>query len=115
MPRTKHVPMRTCVGCRTQRPKRELARIVRSPSGSIELDREGKAPGRGAYVCPSRECVERARSARAVARSLRCEVPESFWSDLSDRVESESSVETSGSASQEAPLDAVPSSEGLRA
>ena len=47
----RRVPSRTCVACRTVRPKRELMRVVRTPAGEIILDASGRAPGRGAYVC----------------------------------------------------------------
>ena len=49
----KKIPVRRCVGCNAQRPKRELVRVVRSPEGEISIDLRGKAPGRGAYLCPS--------------------------------------------------------------
>ena len=46
------IPMRQCMGCRERKPKRELIRVVRSPEGAVSLDFQGKAPGRGAYLCP---------------------------------------------------------------
>jgi len=52
-------PLRTCVGCHRVRAKRELVRIVRAPGGPLVVDREGA--GRGAYVCPDADCLERAR------------------------------------------------------
>ena len=48
----KKIPMRQCVGCREMRQKKELVRVVKSPEGVISLDFRGKAPGRGAYLCP---------------------------------------------------------------
>lgn len=54
----KHVPQRTCVGCREVLPKRSLIRIVRSPQG-VQIDPSGKAAGRGAYLHASRSCWER--------------------------------------------------------
>ena len=45
-PKPKKIPMRMCLGCREMKPKREMARIVRSPEGAIALDRVGRAPGR---------------------------------------------------------------------
>ena len=56
----KKIPMRQCVGCREMKAKKELVRVVRSPEGEISLDFRGKAPGRGAYVCPQAECLKRA-------------------------------------------------------
>lgn len=53
--RRKHVPQRTCVGCREVHPKRTLTRIVNSPDG-VKVDTSGKAHGRGAYLHDRREC-----------------------------------------------------------
>jgi hypothetical protein len=66
--------MRTCVGCRTVRPKRELVRLVRTPDLRIELDLTGKKSGRGAYICPRQACLEAAlkknRLLQALAKGL---------------------------------------------
>ena len=56
----KKIPMRQCLGCREMKPKKELIRVVRSPEGALSLDFRGKAPGRGAYVCESIECLKKA-------------------------------------------------------
>jgi predicted RNA-binding protein YlxR (DUF448 family) len=55
-PRPKHVPQRTCVVCRSERGKRELVRIVRTPAGSVQVDPTGKLAGRGAYLCKAQSC-----------------------------------------------------------
>ncbi|MCL5116990.1 MAG: YlxR family protein [Firmicutes bacterium] len=67
------VPMRTCVACTTTRPKKELVRVVRTVEGQLLLDRRGKVSGRGAYLCPSLECVEKALKSHRLERAL--EVP----------------------------------------
>jgi len=67
----RHVPQRTCVGCRTVRPKRELVRVVRTPEGTVELDPTGKRSGRGAYLCPDLSCLEAAVQGRRLERALR--------------------------------------------
>jgi predicted RNA-binding protein YlxR (DUF448 family) len=72
--RRKHVPMRTCIACRRKQPKRELLRVVRRPEGSIELDPKGKLSGRGAYLCPERDCWELALDGAKLARALKCQV-----------------------------------------
>ena len=54
----KHIPQRTCIACRTVRPKRELVRIVRTAENHVEADATGKKAGRGAYLCRQRECWE---------------------------------------------------------
>lgn len=83
----KKIPMRQCLGCRTMYPKRELIRAVRSPVGEITLDFKGKAPGRGAYLCPNLECLKRARKARALERALSCEIPDAVYDALQARME----------------------------
>ena len=56
--RIKHVPQRTCVGCREVLPKRKMVRVVRTADG-VQIDPTGKLPGRGAYLHDRRECWER--------------------------------------------------------
>ena len=79
--------MRMCVGCREMKPKRELLRIVKSPEGAIAFDRIGKAPGRGAYVCPSKECLTRAVKQRQIERALEMPVGEAVYAQLMEQVE----------------------------
>ena len=67
--RVKHIPQRTCVGCRTVMPKRQLIRIVRSPEGTL-VDETGKLAGRGAYLHDRRSCWERGMKG-ALAHALR--------------------------------------------
>nr|WP_283234849.1 YlxR family protein [Maliibacterium massiliense] len=71
----KKTPMRMCVGCREMKPKRDLVRLVRTKEGTILLDKTGKASGRGAYICQSRACLERALKIRAVEHALDTRVP----------------------------------------
>jgi len=70
--RKKRVPQRTCVGCRTVLPKRELIRIVRTPEG-VRVDPTGKTAGRGAYLHHKRSCWERGLKG-ALARALKTEI-----------------------------------------
>ena len=83
------IPMRQCLGCRTMFPKRELIRVVRSPEGELSLDFRGKAPGRGAYLCPNPECLKKARKARAIERAFSVSVPEEVYEALEARMEEE--------------------------
>ncbi len=57
--RVKHVPQRTCVGCREVLPKRKMIRLVRTANG-VQVDPTSKLAGRGAYLHDRRECWERA-------------------------------------------------------
>lgn len=83
----KKIPMRQCVGCREMKAKKELVRVVRSPEGEISLDFRGKAPGRGAYVCPQAECLRRAIKSRALEWGLDCQIPQEIYDQLLLRME----------------------------
>ena len=79
MMKTKKIPMRMCLGCGEMKPKRELIRVVKSKEGDISLDLTGKKSGRGAYICKSVECFEKARKARKFERSFSCMISEDIY------------------------------------
>ena len=83
----KKIPMRQCLGCREMKPKRDLIRVVRSPQGEISLDFRGKAPGRGAYVCPDPQCLKKAIKARALERAFSAQIPEEIYARLEQEME----------------------------
>lgn len=66
----RHVPQRTCVICRQKFDKRQLTRLVRTRDG-VFVDPSGKKDGRGAYLCDSANCRERAASSEILNRALR--------------------------------------------
>jgi uncharacterized protein len=72
----KKIPLRMCVACRSMLPKRELIRLVVSQNGDIALDATGKKPGRGAYVCRKRHCLEQAIRGRKMDKGLKTKVSE---------------------------------------
>lgn len=78
MPTThrKHVPLRTCIVCHQQRAKRDLIRVVRTPEGTIEIDRKGKRSGRGAYLCFDPACWNTALEQGRLGRALKCQIDE---------------------------------------
>ena len=82
MLRPKKIPQRQCTGCREMKNKKELIRVVRSPEGEISLDFVGKKPGRGAYVCPDRECLKKARKSRALERAFETAIPPEVYDQL---------------------------------
>ena len=75
----KKIPMRMCLGCNEMKPKKELIRVVKSPEGERSLDFKGKAPGRGAYICRSAECLEKARKARRFEKAFSCKIDDSVY------------------------------------
>jgi predicted RNA-binding protein YlxR (DUF448 family) len=82
MMKTKKIPMRMCLRCGEMKPKRELIRVVKSKEGDISLDLTGKKSGRGAYICKSVECFEKARKARKFERSFSCMISEDIYNSM---------------------------------
>jgi Predicted nucleic-acid-binding protein implicated in transcription termination len=56
--KVKKIPQRTCLGCKSVKPKKELIRMVRTPDGEVLVDPTGKKSGRGVYTCASLDCLE---------------------------------------------------------
>lgn len=80
------IPLRMCTGCSEHRPKRELIRVVRSPEGVISLDLTGKKPGRGAYLCPSADCLRKARKTRRLERAFSCQIPDEVYDAMEEEM-----------------------------
>ncbi len=70
--RVKHIPQRTCVGCREVLAKRQLLRVVRTMDG-VRVDPTGKLAGRGAYLHDKRSCWERGLKG-ALTHALKTEI-----------------------------------------
>ena len=78
----KKIPMRMCTACREMKPKRELVRVVKTPENEILLDLTGKLNGRGADICKSAECLEKAEKSNALQRAFSCEVSKEIYERL---------------------------------
>ena len=84
----KRVPQRMCIACRAVRPKRSLVRVVRAPEGGVSVDETGKVNGRGAYLCRSRLCWQRAlgdrrrRPGGRLAAALNTTLSDQEWDTL---------------------------------
>ena len=87
--KTRKIPMRMCVGCREMKEKRSLVRVVRSAEGAISFDRVGKAPGRGAYICRSKECLQKAIKQRQLERALETRIDEGVYALLAEEIDAD--------------------------
>ena len=83
----KKQPERMCVSCRTMHPKKTLLRLVLSPEGEISLDPTGKKPGRGAYVCRNRTCLQQAIKRHQFDRNLKAKVDQTVIDTLTAAME----------------------------
>ena len=79
--KTKKIPVRMCIACREGRPKKELVRVVATEDG-INVDETGKAHGRGAYLCPSVDCLDKAKKIKAFNRSLNVTIDEQSYNAI---------------------------------
>ena len=84
--KTKKTPLRKCTGCQEMKDKRQLIRIVRSDDGEYSLDFTGKKAGRGAYICPSLECLEKAQKSKGLERSFKSPVPKEVYEKLREEL-----------------------------
>lgn len=84
MLRERKIPMRTCIACREEKPKRDMLRVVKNAAGEVSLDFSGKLAGRGAYICNSAECVKRLRKYRLLNKAFSCEIPEEVYARIEE-------------------------------
>jgi len=78
----KKIPMRKCVGCGEMKPKKEMIRVLRTMEDDFVLDATGKKNGRGAYLCRSQECLEKAVKSKGLERSFKQTIPEEVYERL---------------------------------
>lgn len=76
------IPLRKCTGCCEMKPKKELIRVVKTPEGEICLDVTGKKSGRGAYICPNRECFLKAKKAKRLEKAFETQIPETVYDEM---------------------------------
>lgn len=83
----KKVPLRMCLGCQEMKPKRELIRIVKNKENEISVDATGKKQGRGAYICKSPECFEKARKGKRLEKAFETKIDEDIYEMLKQQLE----------------------------
>ena len=71
MGQVKKIPTRTCTGCRQVKNKKDLIRVVRDKEGNVFVDVTGRQNGRGAYICPNEECLEKAVKNNGLEKTLK--------------------------------------------
>ena len=78
----KKIPLRKCVGCAEMKEKKQRLRVIKTSEEEIVLDVTGKKNGRGAYICASPQCLEKARKNKGLERSLKTAIPEEVYDSL---------------------------------
>ena len=83
----KKIPMRQCVGCQEMKNKKEMIRVIRTSEQEFVLDATGKKNGRGAYICPNRECLSQAIKSKGLERSFKQAIPKEVYESLEKEME----------------------------
>ncbi len=83
----KKIPMRKCVGCGEMKSKKEMIRVLKTSENEFLLDVTGKKNGRGAYLCQSKECLEKAVKNKGLERSFKQAIPKEVYAILEKEME----------------------------
>ena len=83
----KKIPLRQCIGCGEMKSKKEMIRVLRTAEGEILIDATGRKNGRGAYLCPSCECLKKAVKSKGLDRSFKMAVPREVYEALEKEME----------------------------
>lgn len=84
--KVKKIPLRKCLACGENKPKKELIRIVKNKENEVVVDLTGKVNGRGAYICPSLDCLEGAIKTKKISRSLDAQVNDQVYERLREAI-----------------------------
>lgn len=82
MSKKRKIPQRQCTGCGEMKSKKEMIRVIRTPEENILIDTTGKKNGRGAYICRSIECFQKAVKSHGLERSLKVAIPREVYDEL---------------------------------
>lgn len=83
----KKIPLRMCLGCQEMKAKKELIRIVKDKENNVSVDFTGKKAGRGAYICKSTVCFEKARKGKRLERAFESQISEDVYDTLKQQLE----------------------------
>ena len=83
----KKIPMRQCIGCGEMKGKKEMMLVIKTAEDDICLDVTGKKNGRGAYLCISKECLQKARKNKGLERSFKMSIPAEIYDTLDKEFE----------------------------
>ena len=82
----KKIPQRQCMGCRERKAKKDMIRVIKTAENEICIDATGRKNGRGAYICPTMECLKQAMKSRGLERSLKTSIPDTVYQQLEEEM-----------------------------
>ena len=83
----KKIPQRQCIGCGEMKNKKDLIRVLKDTEGLISIDATGRKNGRGAYICPSVDCLKKAVKGKGLERSFKMPIPREVYESLEKEME----------------------------
>lgn len=78
----KKIVQRTCIGCKIKKDKKELLRLVLNKQGEFFIDEDGKAEGRGTYICYDTKCLDNAIKTKKIERTFEKNINEEFYNNI---------------------------------
>lgn len=78
----KNIILRSCIGCGTKTEKKELIRIVKPKEQEVVIDKTGKLPGRGAYICGKPDCLEKIIKSKKLEKALDTQISNEIYEEL---------------------------------
>ena len=87
MSTAKKIPLRQCIGCGGSKNKKEMIRVLKTPEEEFTVDATGRTNGRGAYLCRSMECFEKAVKGKGLERSFKMAIPKEVYETLKKEME----------------------------
>lgn len=87
MSTAKKIPLRQCIGCGGSKNKKEMIRVLKTPGEEFTVDATGRKNGRGAYLCRSMECFEKAVKGKGLERSFKMAIPKEVYETLKKEME----------------------------
>lgn len=83
----KKIPQRQCVGCGEMKSKKEMIRVLKTKEEEISIDVTGRKNGRGAYICPQKECFDKAVKSKGLERSFKAPISKEIYNSLREEME----------------------------
>ena len=74
--------LRMCIACREMKDKRELLRIVKDKEGNIFVDESGRQNGRGAYVCKSKDCIDKLQKQKLLNKTFKTNIDDAVYEKI---------------------------------
>lgn len=81
-----NIPERSCVVCRKKGEKSQFLKVVLNKNGEIDIEKQKKLDGRGAYICKTADCISKCSKTKALNRAFKTNVGAEIYSKLENEI-----------------------------